>query len=48
MTQSLINEIMSFSEKMDGIGDQHIECDKLKTKSQILHVLTHLWNLDLK
>jgi hypothetical protein len=31
---------------MDGFGDQDMEA-KTNSKSQISHVFTHLWNLDL-
>jgi hypothetical protein len=35
--------------KMDGTGDHHTEiCQAQKTKCCMLHVLTHLWKLDLK
>jgi hypothetical protein len=42
------NEIKSFTVKMDGVEDCHVEWDKPRSKSQISHFLAYMWNLDLK
>jgi hypothetical protein len=34
--------------KMDGIGGHHIKRDKSSSERQILHVFTHMQNLDIK
>jgi hypothetical protein len=48
----LLNQKEKFNcvicKKMDKTGDHHSEQDEQSSKGQILHVLAHLWNLDLK
>jgi hypothetical protein len=38
------NEIMSFG-KMDGTEDHHVSWNKPDSERQILHILSHMWNL---
>jgi hypothetical protein len=33
---------------MDGTGDHDGKQDKPNSKTQILNIFTHMWNLDLK
>jgi hypothetical protein len=33
---------------MDGTGNHHVKQNKLNWEIQTLHVLSHMWNLDLK
>jgi hypothetical protein len=33
---------------MDGTGDHHVKCSNPHSERQILHVFSHMWNLDLK
>jgi hypothetical protein len=42
-----MNKIISFEEN-GGIGEHNIEQNTPSSKSQILHVLSHMWNLGLK
>jgi hypothetical protein len=34
--------------EMDGTGDHHVKWNKPDWERQILHVLSHMWNLDLR
>jgi hypothetical protein len=39
---------MLFSGKMDRTGDHHVKGNNADSERQILHVFSHVWNLDLK
>jgi hypothetical protein len=40
--------MISSEGKMDGTGNHHVKWSKPDWERQILHVLSHMWNLDLK
>jgi hypothetical protein len=37
---------MLFSGKMDRTGDHHVKGNNADSERQILHVFSHVWNLD--